>query len=598
MLTKDFKSYIDGADITKIPAQNLSYPSKNVIIHKGKVFTRLGISYMSAPGTTNNEIHSEFVWGDSKSGEMALRGTSNKIQAWLEPYKTGAGWVDIFTGIDTTAKRVEFATWTDGNTAIIKRRLFMVDGGKNIYQWNGGVAVVQSIAGAVITIEGTKTLQQLGFDDGTTTLQTVLINGTAYTYSYDPTTTSLALDTIPAVAPVQGDLIIVQPLTHSGNLPNFDKNHIYDYKNQVVIASLSDNQLFFSDVATYSMATGLDFTVPTTKTATTPMYFTLDANITAMKERKGILWVSTVDGWFKITKLYSANGAGDWATVEKVESANRVGAIPYAVSSHKGDMIFIAQDSTVQTISDLIILQTDRMKLISDDIEDLLLRYDLTDSRIYYNGRYIYITVPAESSLVMLDVVEDHWQPPQILPISRFSFIEGRQVGHSNNTDESFYLFDGTSDLGSEIESVIAFGYQGYTTKANELEYKWYDTFGISGRMSLGTTCTVDVFFETDGAKSSQQIVVDSEKIKTYSVSDDVSWATHPFATRSWAGGNFPAKLLKRFFVFDKIDPISFFEWRPIFTIVGVGQQFQLLAFSVNVALSDRTREDTLFITK
>ncbi len=598
MVIKDFKKYIEGTDITKIPITDLAYPSKNVIIHKGKVYTRAGISLMGDAGTTNNKIHSEFVWGDSKAGEMALRGTGNTIQVWLEPYKTGAGWVDIFNGIDSGATRVEFATWTDGNTSIIKRRLFMVDGSVNMYQWNGGVAVVKSISGAVITIEGTKTLEQLGFDDGTTTVQTVIINGVEYTYSYDPTTTDLTLDTTPTIAPVQGDLIIVKPITHTGNIPNFGKDHIYDYKNQIVVGSLSDNQLFFSDVATYSMSTGLDFALATTATASTPMYFTLDANITAMIERKGVLWVSTVDGWFKIKKLYTANGAGDWATVEKLDSANRMGALPFAVSSHKGDMIFVAQNSTVQTVSDIVILETDRIKLISDDIEDLLLRYDLTDVRIYYNGRYIYITVPSESSLIMLDVVEGHWQPPQIIPISRFSFIEGKQIGHSNNSNESYNLFDGTDDLGSAIESTIAFGYQGYTKGAGELEYKLYDTFGISGRMTVGTKCTVDVFFETDGAKNKQQIVVDGEKIKMYSLSDDVSWGTHPFATRSWAGADLETSDLKRFFVFDKITPISFFEWRPIFTIVGTGQQFQLLAFSMNVTVSDRTRENALFIDK
>lgn len=599
MITKDFLGYIEGADLTKIPARNLAYPSKNCLVHKGKVYTRLGISLLGDSGTSGSQVHSERVWKDSKSGEMPMRATGAKIQVYLEAFKSGAGWTDILT-LASTPDRVEFATFTDINTSIIKKRMFMVHGDGDMIQWNGAVGVIASASGADMTISGSKTLLQLGFDDGSTTTQTVIINGTEYTYSHDPTTQVLTLDSTPSTAPVAGDLIIVKPLIHTTTLASIDKDHIYSYKNHIVIGNLNSNDLYFSHSTTYSMATGLDYSVPVpaSRTAVSAMYFTLDANITAMRERKGVLWVSTVDDWFKITKLFEINGYDEWSTVEKVESAERMGALPFAVSSHKGDTIFIAQDFTVQSITDLEIIQSDQVKLISDDIEDLLLRLDMTGARIYYNGRYIYITVPVESTLLMLDVVEGHWQPPQIIPISCFSIIAGVKVGHSNNTDESFTLFSGTDDLGADIETVIAFGYQGYTDDTNELEYKWYETFGVSGRMTESTVCTVVIDYETDGAKTNNTIEIDGSVIKTYDISEDVSWGTYPFASRSWAGGDYPATDLKRFFVFDKYDPVSFFEWRPVFTITGTAQQFHLLAFSADISLSNNTRGDDLFIEK
>jgi hypothetical protein len=599
MIVKDFTGYMEGRDITKIPSTSLAYPSKNCLVHKGKVFTRLGIERYGAEGTTGLPVHSEKVWKDSKSGEMPLRMSGAVLQVDLEAYKTGAGWTDLLT-LASAPTRMEFATFTDINTTIIKKRMFMVHGDGDMIQWNGGVAVVASIATNVITISGDLNLNQLGFDDGTTTTQTVLINGTEYEYSHDPTAKTLTLDSTPSPAPVAGDLVIVKPLTHTATLATIDKDHIYSYKNHIVIGDLNGNDLYFSHSTTYSMATGLDYTVPApaSRTAVSPMYFTLDANITAMRERKGVLWVSTVDDWFKITKLNEINGYDEWSTVEKVENAERMGALPFAVSGHKGDMIFIAQDSTVQSVSDLELLQSDQIKLISDDIEDTLLRYDLTGARIYYTGRYIYITVPIESVLLMLDVVEENWQPPQILPIQCMSIIGGVRIGHSNNTDESFALFSGKDDLGADIETVIAFGYQGYTNDTTELEYKWYETFGVSGRMTESTVCTVKIDYETDGAKSSTEIEIDGSKIKTYDISDDVSWGTYPFASRSWAGGDGVSTDLKRFFVFDKYDAISFFEWRPVFTITGQQQEFHLLAFSADVELSENNRENDLFIEK
>jgi len=598
MIVKDFKGYMEGADITKIPAQNLAFPSKNCIVHKNKIFTRLGIELHGAVGSTSLPVHSEKVWKDSKSGEMPMRMSGAVLQVYLEAYKTGIGWSDLLT-LSSAPTRMEFATFADINTTVIKKRMFMVHGDGDMIQWNGGVATIDNVSTDTVTISNTKTLKQLGFDDGDATTQTVLINGAEYTYSVTVGDSTVVLDSNPAGV-VAGDLMIVKPLTHTTTLATINKDHIYSYKNHIVVGDLDGNDLYFSHSTAYSMATGLNYTVPVagSRTAVSPMYFPLDANVTAMRERKGVLWVSTVDDWFKITKLFAKNGYDEWSTVEKVESAERMGALPFAVSGHKGDMIFIGQDSTIQSVSDLELIATDKISLISDDIEDQLLRYDLTGARIYYNGRYIYITVPVESVLLMLDVVEGNWQPPQILPMQCMSIIAGIRVGHSNNTDESFTLFSGKDDLGADIETVIAFGYQGYTNDTTELEYKWHETFGVSGRMTTGTLCTVNIDYETDGAKSSTEILIDGSKIKTYNMSDDVSWGTYPFASRSWAGGDVATSDLKRFFVFDKYDAISFFEWRPVFTITGTGQEFHLLAFSADVELSENTRGNDLFIEK
>jgi hypothetical protein len=598
MIIKDFQGYKEGEDITKIPQTNLAYPSKNCLVHKGKVYTRLGISLLGAEGTTDIAVHSEEVWKDSKCGyELPMRGTGAKLQVYLEKLKTGAGWVDLLT-LATAPTRMEFATWTDSNTSIVKKRMFMVHGTGDIVQWNGAVAIIDSISGNDVIIKGTDTAEQLGFDDGSTTQQTVIINGTEYTYSGTVASTTITLDSPPTGA--DGDLIIVKPLTHTTTLASFNKDFVFNYKNHLVLANLTSNELYFSNVVTYSMATGLDFTLPApaSRTAVSPMYFTLSGNVTALYERKNILWASVVDDWYKIEKLYEINGYDEWATVEKVESAKRMGALPFAVSGYKGDMIFIAQDSTVQTVSDLEIIQSDQIKLVSDDIEDLLLRLDLTESRIYHNGRYIYITVPQESTLLMLDVVEGYWQPPQILPMSRFSIIDGQKVGHSDNTDQSFLLFNGNDDLGADIESIIALGYLGYLNSTDELELKAWSIIGFSGRMTESTTATVAIEYETDGAKAEGSIIIDGSKIKMFDISDDASLGKHPFATRSWAGGDIVTTDLKRFFVFSGEEAVSFFEWRPIITVTGKEQEFQLLAMSTDLRESDRTRANDLFISK
>jgi len=600
MIVNKFKGYLDGIDITKVPKGYLAYPSKNVFVHKGTIYTRKGITLLGQQSSVDNKVHSAKVWKTAKSaiyGEIPLRVIGNTLQAYLEKWRDGAGWVDVFDGFDSNLVRVEFAEWIDTNTNIIKARLIMVDGSENIYQWNGGIAVVDSVNGNQITIKGTKTLEQLGFDDGSSTTQTVTINGTEYTYSHNPTSNTLTLDSTPSGIS-QDDLIIVKPLTHSSNLSGFEKDHIFNYKGHLVIASLDSVDLYFSDVTKYNLGTGFDFTVPppNDRTPATPMFFTLDGKITAMHERKGVLWVSTIDDWFKIKKLYEKNAYDEWATVEKVESAMRKGALPFAVSAHKNDMIFIAQDKTVLSISDLEVLQTDQIKLISDDVEGLLNRLDLTEARIYYHGRYIYVIVPQENIILILDAVEGYWQPPQLIPIQRLSVIDGELVGHSNTRDESFYLFKGDTDLGADIQSVISLGYFNFDDSMSEFDYKKYKVFGLSGYISADTKVVCDMLYEMDGSEGNHKFSFDGNEIKKFRVIDDASLGKHPFGTRSWAGGDFEMKDLARFYIFDRSSATPFLEFRPQITVTG--SDFRLTAISVDIKLSKIEIKRDLFIKK
>ena len=72
-IIKDIQGYMEGVDITKVPPQNLAFPSKNCIVHKGTVITRKGITLYGSAGSTNLATHSEKVWKDSKSGLIPMR---------------------------------------------------------------------------------------------------------------------------------------------------------------------------------------------------------------------------------------------------------------------------------------------------------------------------------------------------------------------------------------------------------------------------------------------------------------------------------------------------------------------------------------------
>jgi hypothetical protein len=590
---KDFSGYREGEDLAKIPVNNLAYPSKNVLVHKGVIYSRPGIKNDGNAHTTDNKVHSEFVWKDAAGGVRPLRFTGQKVQV-----KYGGLWITIFSGLQSAVTRVRCATWVDSTGSIIKKRLFFVDGSDKIYEWNGAIAEVASYSSQNVTISGSSTLEQIGFDPGNVTPQDVQVvhfsggavaNITEYATDDSMADGIMHLTSVPSPVPVAGDLLIASVVEHTSTLAGFNKDEIYTYKNHVAVANLSSVRVYFSD-----QETKLDFSVPGTTTALSAFFLNLDGFFTAMISRKNVLWISTEDDWFKITKLNEMNAYDQWVEIEKVEQAERTGALPFAVANHKGDIIFMAADKTLNRVTTLELVGTDEIKLISDEVEDLFKRLDLeTDVRIYYLDRYIWIISPNDSTAVLLDWIAGYFQPPQILPLSCISVIDGTAYGHSNVRDETFELMVGHNDLGTKIESVIAFGY--YSHKS-DLDLKEYKLFGVSGRTTKSAKATVVHYYEDDGGRAKNTTVIDGNEIKLFKLPDDISFGTHPFGTKPFAGDALPASNMGRFFAFDKHIAIPQFEYRPVFTITGDEAEFHLLSWMIDDKPSSTPIPSELFI--
>jgi len=605
MIVDNFQGYIEGTDLTKIPVNNLAYPSKNVVVHKGKVTTRGGLVNDGTAPTENTAIHSEFVWKDAIGGVRPIRVFGQTVQV-----KYNSKWYTIFTALDSDVTRVFFATWIDSNGSIIKKRLFFVDGSATMYQWNGAIGTVESATtNSVVlpTADGTCLAQ--GFDAGDVTAQTLLhFIGSATTanseesQTNDPTAQTLSISGTWDTTPVANDVIIAKPVAFANEVSStFDLDFIYSYKNHIVVGNYNSVNLYFSHIETYSLATGLDFTMPTSgsRTALTPIFMQLDGNVTALIARKGVLWVSDADDWYKVTKTVEINPYGLWVDVEKLETGELKGALPMAVAKHKGDIIYVGQDSTLQRITTNEILATDDIRLASDDVEDLLPRLDLTNVRVYYLERAIYIICPADSTLVILDLIEGFFQPPQIVPLSCISIIDGIKYGHHNADNQTYKLFSGRDDLGTPIEAIVAFGHShGEGSIKHPFRKKRHTMFGVSCRLTVDTVVDVDQLFEETGTRTDTNFEIDGSTVTTYAVDDDVSWATHPYADRSWGGADMEVSELRRAIVFSKFDAVAYFDFSPKFTITGDDNEFHLLAWYIDDEIAPRKIESELFISK
>lgn len=604
MYVKDFKRYLDSRDLTKVPVDCLAYPSKNCIIYKGVVHRRLGIANDGNDPTEDSPVIGEYVWKDQVGGGIRpLKAWNTSLQM-----KYNDKWITIYTGIDANAENVRFARWLDSTGSIIKKRLYFVDGSDSIHEWNGAIATVSSVAGQDITISGVKTLLQLGFDAGTAVAITIVkfdgngdyVSQSNYTYTDDCTDQILHIDTAISPSLTAGDLIIATPIEHTSTLSGVLKDDLYTYKNHLGIGSIQSNAVYFS-----SIETPLDYTVPVPASRTAISPFTIyltGGNYTAMISRKDVLWISTADSWIKVTKTEQQNSYDEWVTIEDFEQPENNGALPFAVTKYKTDVIYMAQDKRLRRITTLELTGKDDTILLSDDIENLLLRLDTDNCRLYYLSRYIYICLPRESTLLMLDMVGDvdmglamFWQPPQTIPISHISIIDNVQYGHSNTNNETFEFFTGGDDLGSPISTMIASGLHGSSDRHDQIKHQ---RLGIDGRITTATDVTIIQKFEAEGKTAKFPTVIDGSKMKLFDVLDDVSYAMVPWATRSWAGADMEQVPYKRFFVFDTFDMVSWFEHQLLLEIEGKDKDFQLIGWSLDNQKSDQKVDSALFVQK
>jgi hypothetical protein len=601
MTVEGYKGYREGQDILQIPVDYLTYPSKNCLVYKGKVVSRLGIKNDGNAPTENTPIHSEYVWKKAKGGAKSLRVWGNTLQV-----KWNGVWITIFEGFNANTTRVRFASWTDTNGAIIKNRLYMVDGTDKIFEWTGAIATVAprevGDADELVRISDTRTLLQLGFDAGDVTPQTVKIvsldangqpdNTTDYTHADNLTNNDrLTLTSIPSPTPVEGDIIIAGVKTHTDKLSSIDKDDIYTFQNRVFIANFDSGRIYYSHAIDY-----LEFTIPATQTAITAGFLDLDGNYTAMIERKSVLWISTEDDWYKVTMAIEENAYGYWTTVEKFEASESVGALPYAVAIQKGDVVFMAQDKRLRRIITLEILGIDDIELISDQIDGLLDRMDLVDVRIYYYRRYIYIISATEGITLMLDILSGEFMPPQYIGMKCLSVIDGVLYGHSNGRNETFYLFRGRNDLGGQLEVKIAVG---FTHSKDNFVQKKHSQFAHHARATDTSKVSVEYQYEEFGAGVDKLAEYDVKDIKKYEMSNDVSFGANPFASYSLAGVDDEVDgSLKGFFLFDTQERASWFDFRPVWTITGTDVEFHLLAWAIDEERSDDNVPDDLFINR
>ena len=292
----------------------------------------------------------------------------------------------------------------------------------------------------------------------------ITYNGVGYTYTGGESTATLTgLTAFPAItigdAVWQTPIAVALPSGITGSFPNFTPDLIGVQLNQVVLASTKSMMVFGSSATDYT-----NYTLTTPRVPGGPFQKPVNDNVTCIipidnnqQSVNSLMIGSGTHSFYHIFYQLAQDNSSEIVNMVRLKTASGSGLISTgAIGAIKNSTAYITREPTLDTISNL---ETINNTPVSDPIKDDFDRYDFTGAHVRYWKRQIYIALPAEGLVLIYNLQDKLWQPPQTMPISRLAIIGDWLYGHSSVVNETYKLFVGTNDNGNFIPQVARFAY-------------------------------------------------------------------------------------------------------------------------------------------
>jgi len=597
-LTEKVLSYQSASDPNKTDPRYLIAGSQNVLIDRQlKVHSRQGYSRLGAANTALTPVRKGATWNSSTGLELPIRMYDDELGVYLGTVDTLAinAWTKITDGLSAT-EIPRFAVWWDATENL--DLLLSVMGGDDIYEWNGGVAVVDSIEATTVTKKGTSTFAQNRFYAARDMTFVCVRTGTEYTYTGGAGTTTLTgiADTDGLVA---GD-VLIQKIVTTADQPAADRTNdtILVFENQLVLGSFDDNEVYISKNDDFA-----DFTYSSPRLAGEGGILTLDGpsgGFGALSD--GILVFAGHSSIFKVKyqEIAISTTLAETLTVKKEKSGiDQSAQSPDCIVPIGNALAYLSHEPALRLVEQISDLEGPQLKTLSNPIKPDFDAETWTNAQGLWHKNSLYISAPSTSHLYILEFIEDadgnlrrFWQPPQILPVRSLAVIDGELHGHSNSVPETYKLFDGYSDINSSdeklpINAIAAFAYNDYEKPAL---LKDFDEYFCEGYISPSTK---DLFltlkYDYGGFTQKIEKTIDGtdEDILEEFVSG-ISLGQVPLGQEPLGGSSSIPSDSRKFKVIFEIPKESFSRIQAIFSTNEVDRYWAILNHGANVVLSRR----------
>lgn len=613
-LAEETLGYVTSQEQSNTDLRFLVGGSKNVLIdYQKKVKTRSGYTRLGAANTALTHVRNAWTWLTSLGQSYPLRQYDDELEVYLgtiDGYAINA-WTRVSNGWSTTGK-MSHTNWYKASEVMDVQ--LIVIGDDAIYEWGGGIAVVDSITANTITKKGTKTFAQNHFYTASNKSVICVRTGTEYIYTGGESTTTLT--GIADTTGLQAGDILVQKVISSSNTPadGFLNDIIYNFENQVVFGSNTKEIVYISKNNDYT-----SFTPSSPRVSGEGTTLTLDSTCRGITSLGKILLIGS--GKSSIFRAeYEQVTVGDVLAeslkIKKLDVGVNQGFLNQESIVPIGNAIaYLTNEVTLRMIENPDNLTGINPKTFSNPIKPDF------DAEKWWNSSYVpdafgiwyknilFFSVPQASHLYMLNFVEDadgklfrFWNPPQVLPVGPMSLIDlqdgnGEQLyGHSNSVPESYLLFDGGSDAQYEsmaiedkipIESVAIFAYNNYDKRG---VLKTFDEYYVEGEITPSTTeLNFKLKYDYDGTTQNIDNVIDGsdEDILEGSVGFN-SLAQQSLAVNPLGGLLNPPSDARKFRVVFEIAREDFYEIQAIFSTNDTDKYWSIISHGANAEISRR----------
>lgn len=585
----------------------------------------------SITDSANNFLNAYFAVGDAITVNISVTKTATTI-AFVNPTTitdSGNGFLTAgikvgdtlsVSGSPTNSSDFVITAVSAGSITVINADLVSESAGASITlvssSPNNGTYAISGVTAGTITLSDADSLVneaagrsvviqrpnstwgELGFltadivCDGEGQSRAIVIDGHTYFYSGGEGTGTLTgiSPSISGVSP--GDVavqsvIAMRPVGLSGFnvdlVGMLDNNVFYGcLKRRDVLMSHDDDFTNFGFSTPRAPGEGGSFTLSSTPTAFVP-----DSNDN--------MWFSArKDDWYEVIFTLDATNGAEAISVKKITTATGQAAQSQGcIINIKNQVAFLSFEPTIDTLGRVPFIDTDQSVPLSFPIKNDLLSYNLTDAQGVYYQNQIFMTLPAEGIVLIYDMLNELWQPPQFLPVGRLALIDidgsGVQVlcGHSSFGDETYVLFaPGVyDDNGAIIEYVAAFGYDNFGARFAQ---KNCDEFASELYMSHNTKVTDTVNYDYEGATDIRAFnILGNDETIRFAPRRSGGLGQNEGGSQPLGSLATPIEDLSKFRVVNCTPVLDFFERQRIFSSNSKQARFSIIAYGENIELSD-----------
>lgn len=606
-LVTETLGYQSAENQTNADPRYLAVGSQNVLVDfQKKCRIRNGPTRIGTANTASTPTRNSIVWNNSTGGEIGIFAYDTKIALYLQTIDgTVLNNFYVLNSSFSATAIPRFTLWWDTGENL--DLVLFVQADPNIYEWGGGIAVVDSITGTTITKKSTTTWAQNRFY---TTGDKIVVNlrtGTSYTYTGGETTTTLTgiADTTGIVA---GD-VLAQAIVTKSNKPAASRNNhtIFSHENQIYVGSEEDNEVYISQNDDYT-----DFAFSTPRTYGEGGLLSLTGISRGMAAISDIpvMFCGRSDA-FKIQFEQDtvSTALSESLKVKRLKTGtNQAPQTPESIVSIGNAIIYLSFEPAVRILEQPEDLSGPQLKTLSYPIKPDMDAEDWTSACANWWKNAYFLSAPASSKYYILEFMEDadgkvrrFWQPPQTGAVRSWGIIGGWLHGFSNGTPEVFKMLDSENEVLSDIVynsdtsldekvSIHAIAKYTYRSFGRRKDLKVFDEFFAEGEITPNTSdLSLGLNYDFNG--SIQQVsetinggdedVIDGADILT-------SLAQDPLAQNNLGGALATPQNARKFSVTFEEAREDFREIGVTFSTNEVDRYWAVISHGPNVELSRR----------